>query len=109
MGHEEGDDAPLTLAGQAALIIGRHRMRKFSAAMDQLETDPGISREDLPAITQGILQLSSITGGSSVDRGRLTEDGPLIPVPGMTPGAIGDLPDTGPGKYWPAGEDEGHG
>lgn len=34
------------------------------------------------------------------ERGRLTEDGDLIPVPGMTPGAIGGLPDVDPGKYW---------
>lgn len=34
------------------------------------------------------------------ERGRLTEDGDLIPVPGMRPRMLVDVPDIDPGRYW---------
>jgi len=42
-------------------------------------------------------------------RGGMDEDGDLIPVSGIDGRLMGKLPDVDPGKYWPAGEDEGHG
>jgi hypothetical protein len=75
---------------------GAERMRAFSRSMDELVASAGVPSGELPAITNGILQLSAITGAYPDDIG----EGPLSGVP-LPPGVMGTgRPGEIEGEWW---------